>query len=395
MIRSVDLTFDVQCAQNFSGTIGWLNYTYDRVLRLKEKVETVYNGGVAGLSTSTTYTYNDHNLVSSVKDILPTGRIQERMVKYVHDFPVTNQVLKSMVAHNILSRPIETVHLTEGAVIGATIMEYDCFACDYDAVNDQLHNGLFAIKKIHDLSIEAPINDYSPLIASTSSLTKDSRFETNAEVLEYDSKGNILEFIDRSGIVTSYVWGYKNSYAMAEVKNAGHDEFIYDSFEEPSGWSVNSGGYASINNNGEYGVKSVALHSGTLLSPKIFPAGEYRVELVVKGSGLSIPNMNQSPALPNANEWSKHFLNWEISTPEKLQLSLVNPTVTTYIDEIRVYPVDARMISYTYDPLIGMTRVTDPNGRVMKYEYDPFGRLETTKDNDGNIIMLHKYNLGN
>lgn len=62
-----------------------------------------------------------------------------------------------------------------------------------------------------------------------------------------------------------------------------------------------------------------------------------------------------------------------------------------YIDEVRLYPSDALMTTYTYDPLIGITSETDPNGISIFYEYDDFGRLRLIRDNDGNIVKTYEY----
>lgn len=61
------------------------------------------------------------------------------------------------------------------------------------------------------------------------------------------------------------------------------------------------------------------------------------------------------------------------------------------IDEVRVYPSDAFMTSYTYDPLVGMTSETDPNGKTIFYEYDNFQRLVLLRDQDGNIVKTYEY----
>ncbi|MNL61593.1 hypothetical protein D3C87_1855390 [compost metagenome] len=62
------------------------------------------------------------------------------------------------------------------------------------------------------------------------------------------------------------------------------------------------------------------------------------------------------------------------------------------MDDIRVYPFDAQMTSYTYDPLVGMTSATDVKGQTAFYEYDEFGRLKYIKDADGFILKDHTYN---
>lgn len=61
------------------------------------------------------------------------------------------------------------------------------------------------------------------------------------------------------------------------------------------------------------------------------------------------------------------------------------------IDEVRVYPNDALITTYTYEPLIGMTSQTHAAGRTTFYEYDSFGRLKTIRDQDKNAIKTLDY----
>lgn len=61
------------------------------------------------------------------------------------------------------------------------------------------------------------------------------------------------------------------------------------------------------------------------------------------------------------------------------------------IDEVRVAPVDAQIVSYTYEPLIGLTTKCDINNHISYYTYDSYGRLRAIKDEDGNILKLISY----
>jgi hypothetical protein len=56
---------------------------------------------------------------------------------------------------------------------------------------------------------------------------------------------------------------------------------------------------------------------------------------------------------------------------------------------------DARVTTYTYDPLVGATSVTDSRGRTSYYVYDIFHRLKYIKDHDGNILRKNEYNYKN
>jgi YD repeat-containing protein len=61
------------------------------------------------------------------------------------------------------------------------------------------------------------------------------------------------------------------------------------------------------------------------------------------------------------------------------------------IDDVRIYPKDAQMKSYTYDPLIGITSVIDETGKATIYDYDDFGRLAVIRDGDRNIEQSFEY----
>jgi hypothetical protein len=60
-------------------------------------------------------------------------------------------------------------------------------------------------------------------------------------------------------------------------------------------------------------------------------------------------------------------------------------------DDVRIYPQDAQMTTYTSTHPVGMTSVTDPKGITTYYEYDNFLRLKNIKDKNGNIIKQTTY----
>ncbi|PWG77859.1 hypothetical protein, partial [Pararcticibacter amylolyticus] len=60
-------------------------------------------------------------------------------------------------------------------------------------------------------------------------------------------------------------------------------------------------------------------------------------------------------------------------------------------DDIRIHPSDARMTTYTYEPLTGMSSSTDEKGNTVYYQYDSFGRLQYIKDRSGAILKDYTY----
>lgn len=52
---------------------------------------------------------------------------------------------------------------------------------------------------------------------------------------------------------------------------------------------------------------------------------------------------------------------------------------------------EARVTTYTYDPLKGMSSMTDPRGELTLYTYDPYGKLKFGKDADGSVKQRVNY----
>ena len=61
------------------------------------------------------------------------------------------------------------------------------------------------------------------------------------------------------------------------------------------------------------------------------------------------------------------------------------------IDDVRIFPSDALMTSYTYNPQTGMTSQTDPSGKTQTSQYDGLNRLLTLRDQDNNILKQYDY----
>ncbi|OGX85365.1 hypothetical protein BEN48_14455 [Hymenobacter glacialis] len=63
------------------------------------------------------------------------------------------------------------------------------------------------------------------------------------------------------------------------------------------------------------------------------------------------------------------------------------------VDDLRLHPVDAHAITYTYDAATNQpTSVSDVNSRPVYYEYDALQRLVVVRDDQRNIVKLYHYN---
>jgi hypothetical protein len=88
--------------------------------------------------------------------------------------------------------------------------------------------------------------------------------------------------------------------------------------------------------------------------------------------------------------------NWEYITQDILVTSgVVQPltigNASSVIDEVRLYPADAEMKTYSYKPGIGISSMADTNCMATYYEYDSFGRLKHVKDDKRGVVKSFEY----
>jgi YD repeat-containing protein len=66
----------------------------------------------------------------------------------------------------------------------------------------------------------------------------------------------------------------------------------------------------------------------------------------------------------------------------------------TTFTQLRQRLPQARITSFTYQPLIGMTTQTRPDGRLLRYEYDSLQRLLRVRDEQNRILTQQEYQYG-
>ncbi|MES2732885.1 MAG: RHS repeat domain-containing protein, partial [Bacteroidota bacterium] len=115
-------------------------------------------------------------------------------------------------------------------------------------------------------------------------------------------------------------------------------------------------------------------------------------------AGIKYRSGDFTPAftLPNTRKyiieyWYLNDVNAKWQYLKKDYTTGMQLTEGNFIDEVRIYPVDAQMTTYTYDPLVGVTSSTDAANVTTYYEYDAFLRLKSIRDQDGNIVKNYVY----
>lgn len=338
------------------------------VTLLGSKITTLYSSTGVGIFSSENNIYNNRNQLSSTQYTNSEGKIVTKTFSYPKD--ETGEIIQKMIAKNMIS-PITKITTKVG-----------------DASQSIEKSGSkieFKEYAVGSSNIIKPSKSYELEIKPSS-----SNYVLKGEVKNYSVNGNALEIYSKGNFYTSYLWGYDDRYMVAEVKNASAGDIAYSSFEDDA--------------------KGNWTYTGTVTTPS---------------AGTFVPTGRKYYNLTSANEMNKTVTNGKIyiitywsnsSSPYSIKGGtstvitgspvggwayfehkvIANGTILSIsgsggIDEVRLYPADAMMATYTYNPLIGMTSQTDENGRTNYYEYDALGRLQLVKDKDGNVVKTLEY----
>ncbi|RMG28779.1 MAG: hypothetical protein D6732_18210 [Methanobacteriota archaeon] len=271
-------------------------------------------------------------------------------------------------------------------------------------------------------------------------------WKRTSNIIRYDAYGHPVEERSVDGTYTASLYGYHGALPVAIATNARLAEISATSFEntlpgpfmdgrhpeEDGRWGeYTNGGNGSIEISDEQsytGVNSLKLipntgtdaSSGIVLqsnaSENAFQKGrKYVISAWVKSNtnahvDISYRvNGNDTYGAARAyhsgsGEWE--YLETSCTIPDdpglewvKFHLQVLGQGNATdryaYFDEVRIYPADARMSSFAYDPdTWQVTAITDANGVTTYYEYDDAGRLIRVRDQDRNLIARHEYRYG-
>src|SRR5258706_11086240 len=198
--------------------------------------------------------------------------------------------------------------------------------------------------------------------ANNTGLNLDPNQKPRINFTAYDNFGNIQGASKTNDVLTSYQYGYNNSLPVAEVKNAQNAEFFYEGFEENNTQAV-------IND-------ATKAHTGSR-----YYGSPYTVYFTMPNSRTYVIEYWY---IDGANVWH-HILKPYTGTNMGLNDGIG-------IDDVRIYPTDAQMKSYSYDPILGIRSITEESGKTHLYEYDSFGRLARIKNDDKAVEKAYFYN---
>jgi len=336
----------------------------------QSKTVTTYGTNGTPLTVTENYTYGDlTHLFPTIKATVDSKNIAEvTNLKYPHDFASGNNVYAGMVAKNIISPLIQSQRL-------------------YNNVQADLHNVNY-----QDWSGTGNLL----LPASVDEQIRSNPLETRILFNQYDKYGNILQQQKTGDIYQSYIWDYDSTYPIAKVVNAGGADIAATSFEADGtgGIYLDNNGAGIISTDGITGSHCFQINEG-LAKFNLDPTKTYIVSMWAKNGTPNYNGFNGSTmTVATNNAWTtgKTINGWTYLEKSITGVTTINVgSGGGLVDEVRFYPANAQMMTYTYAPLVGMTTQCDEDNRITYYEYDEMGRLRDVKDQDGNVIKTYDY----
>jgi hypothetical protein len=329
----------------------------------------------------TNYTYDtNYNVTKIVSPYSKTRGLQlERRFYYPYNYTVgdgTGLLRDSSIISPVIATEDWITGDATPRIISGTITYYH-----------QISGNYVEPLTVYSLQANHPIAESVIGAFSASSLNRNSTYFVAQEGRSnYDSRGNLLSSKNLiSGISNSVIMDYNQNYPVAKVSNASYPDIAYTSFEaDGSGnWTIES--TSRYLTDAVTGIKSYNLTNGNISKSNLTSSKTYLVSVWSKTGGtVKVNGVSQTNILATQNGWN--FYSTTVSG-----VSSVIITGSGLIDELRLYPRDANMITYTYKPLIGITSTTDDNNTIVYNEYDALNRLKIVRDKDKNIIKRFDY----
>lgn len=445
-----------KCTWSYNVTTEWV----------QQSTQGVYTYDMAGTSyvyVNTNYYYDDPGNALPVRIASTDSKNRSMLITNYYAKQKSTQsggIYTTMLNRNMISPVIEQEKSRNGVIVSRTSTTY----------KDWFNNG----------RLIRPETVLQSKAAQPGEVT--TRYHA------YDENGNVLALSTEKGKTVSYIWGYGNSYPVAEVTNVDHEP-VY-SYQSKS---HNTGGFLDLASTSPVNFQPFTTNHGQTYNfsirfmPVMTNGGTFSgsVQLMLRNSAGNILYQNfyyqdntytGSVNLPNGTDtyyWSAQIISPGLNTylirvdvtsayqvknttynffhtsfedltsgfiaggktgnkciqgPYSVNIdrkpgnyiiswwqqpltggnwvyqeqlvaaansSFVIGSAGLLIDEVRLYPQDAFMTTYTYLPLVGMTTKCDERAQVTYYEYDELNRLKVIRDHNNNIVKIIEYNYRN
>lgn len=363
---------------------------YSRWVYVDTMTEILYDNSEIAYMTNVTVNYYDnpsHMLLTRMLQSTSGGEKVLTQIKYPLDFG-------GLTSNDPITAGVQL--LKDKYVIGTPI-EKSIFRTNSSGGSPRLLSSNFHAFKsnvplpdaIYQVERKASLTDFSAAQVMAGALSKDGRYQRQLVISAYDSKGNVLDQNKEYDLHTSYIWDYGSEYPIAEIHNCSSNDAAYTSFESDGSGNWSVGSIYRPQSNAVTGNVYYDLSFGSVSKAGIAISKKYVISFWKKSGSVSISGLSGS--LKQGRSVSINGSTWTYFEGLVTGVSSVSLSGSGQIDELRLYPQGAFMITYTYTPLVGATSKCDENNLINYFEYDGLNRLHIIRDQDYHIIKTIDY----
>ncbi|AYB33369.1 hypothetical protein [Chryseolinea soli] len=357
------------------------------------------------LASTTTYAYSTaHQMLQSVTVTNSDAVNYVTSFRYAKDFAsLTNpdpakpeavglKALNDNYRHGTL---IETQTSRAGALTGASIVLYK----DYG-------NG----KVLPSLKGNYPRGSgFAALAVQTNGTGKQEITFVNqylSTVQSYSTVGNAMSVKDYRQKRAGLLYDYKGELPYAVVANALAEEVAYDGFEDATTFFTATNATRTKTNAwaGSYGESVSAttklvrdnLSKGGRryrASCWVYAAAATNITFRIYSGATTQASTVLTYGTASANNWKYLEAVVDMSAASATFSLEVSGNATATIDEVRFYPADATMSTFTYNILKGKTSEVGERGEAAFTNYDDLNRVVTVLDQNKDIRLLKEYSF--
>ncbi|MBO9563694.1 MAG: hypothetical protein J7621_13010 [Niastella sp.] len=356
--------------------------------RLTQTITKVYDEVRKEYLTTTRSLFYDnplHNYATRIEETTSNGSKLKTDIKYVVDYAAAPTATTGSVAYNIdlmrqkniMALPVEKLQYREDA--GGGNKKY---------ISGQITDHIVGKpSKVYFLESLTPLTSVTTSSISSNTFSYDTHYRLAAS-MKYNANENLTEQSKTDDVPKAYLWEYNNMYPVAEATGAHDNEIWYTSFETPGKGGFSFTGTPVADASSPTGKQCYDLTSNSI-SATVDLSKKYILSYWRKNASASF-SVTGSTGVKQGftkNGWTyfEHTVTGTTTT---------GISGSGYIDELRLYPSSALMITRTFDPLVGVYNECDANNNISYYIYDGLSRLTSIKDDDGNIVKNFRYNYG-
>jgi hypothetical protein len=368
---------------HYTGRVELRN-TYERTFKPNSNTDFV--------ESKTYFLYNEHNYMLQEIQKYDVG-YNFKIERFTYSCDYNTGILATMNQNNMVNVPVTTttsyyktfVNYSDMGIMSEKVTEFS-----------MLSNGDIRPYRMMEQRFDKPMPTYNPGGPTFRPYYGPGNpYNATYQVtqnLTYDGNSNLIGIQDEGGRTVTNIYGYLDKYLIASIVNAspGVDNCSYADFEIMSGWygwtlHLPLGGGPVYSTTSITGYRALSLQNGANMIAPVNSAKAYIVSFW-STAPLSVTNASLVKSVPGINGYT--YYEYELPSGN----SYVTVSGTGVIDELRLYPKNARMRTVAYDPGLGKIAECDENNRITYYEYDNAGRLHLIRDDKRNIVKMYEYN---